>query len=796
MLLGSSLQKQFAPLDGFKQQLHFDFLSGGLSNVFCVLVTAVEFIARFCAVEHLGATRVISILLPSDSLVRAHRAGFISTGSQTRFWIASAVLLGIFLDLVGTETSKLNVIIGYLWLAISILTSPFKVLHETNHVYSQFFAGLLLSVVGVATWSLGLLAPPSGQILLESLAVIASIVASAWTPTQPRAISTALKLVWPLVVVLSVFVSLNFSRDSVPWESVSLVILYYALFTGVKSSSIASSSQSAANVIPSSRVVVNYGGYYINEVLKDKESRDIFYFLLLNLSFMVVQMLYGIWTNSLGLISDSIHMLFDCLALAVGLVAAVMSKWPASRAHPFGFAKVEIISGFANSIFLVLISISIMIEAVERLMEPPEMTTDQLLLISTLGLGVNLVGIFAFNHGHHHGHGHDHGDTHAIKSSPQKSTSLPTIQTPRSARPGSGDFDHMMGLSPRPDFSNFAGFNESDTPRRDSLTGLGLQIEPLGLISENTFVRSRRAPGASSPSRSRSPVRRIGSPFKTAHEPSLDDVNEDDRPDDLSKHIPESLEVPSKKFDHGPNHGDARMQSHQEKGPSTVREFDHKKHDSTGCDSHSLYADAQDHPQSHLDSHSHSHLHLHSHSHSHSHDDGHTHGHKHAHGHGHGHGHSHSPGHSHDHSHNMEGIFLHILADTLGSAGVIVSTLLIRMFGWTGFDPLASIFIAVLIFLSVVPLLKSSFGDLLLTLQDDQEYTLREILGEVSLIKGVFDIPFIRFWVDGNGLMHGILTIRAGLNGDLDLVRGKVKQKLLDGVDELSDVIVQVDRAE
>lgn len=144
----------------------------------------------------------------------------------------------------------------------------------------------------------------------------------------------------------------------------------------------------------------------------------------------------------------------------------------------------------------------------------------------------------------------------------------------------------------------------------------------------------------------------------------------------------------------------------------------------------------------------------------------------------------------------MEGIFLHILADTLGSAGVIVSTILIRYFGWTGFDPLASIFIAVLIFLSVIPLLKSSFSDLLLTLQNDQEYTLREVLGEVSLISGVSGIPFIRFWVDGQRKMHGILTIRAGIDGDTDVVRQKVKRRLHEGVPELVDVVVQVDREE
>jgi zinc transporter 5/7 len=65
----------------------------------------------------------------------------------------------------------------------------------------------------------------------------------------------------------------------------------------------------------------------------------------------------------------------------------------------------------------VLISISIVTEAIQRLIDPPEMNTHRLLFISFVGLIVNLVGIFAFNHGHahgghghdHHGHGHDHG---------------------------------------------------------------------------------------------------------------------------------------------------------------------------------------------------------------------------------------------------------------------------------------------------------------------------------------------------------------------------------------------------
>jgi zinc transporter 5/7 len=42
---------------------------------------------------------------------------------------------------------------------------------------------------------------------------------------------------------------------------------------------------------------------------------------------MLVQMLYGVWTNSLGLISDAIHMAFDCMEIAMGLFVSVVSGW-------------------------------------------------------------------------------------------------------------------------------------------------------------------------------------------------------------------------------------------------------------------------------------------------------------------------------------------------------------------------------------------------------------------------------------------------------------------------------------
>lgn len=59
-------------------------------------------------------------------------------------------------------------------------------------------------------------------------------------------------------------------------------------------------------------------------------------FLLLNLSFAFVELFYGFVTNSLGLISDSFHMFFDCTALIAGLAASLITKWKSNERFSYG----------------------------------------------------------------------------------------------------------------------------------------------------------------------------------------------------------------------------------------------------------------------------------------------------------------------------------------------------------------------------------------------------------------------------------------------------------------------------
>jgi len=111
------------------------------------------------------------------------------------------------------------------------------------------------------------------------------------------------------------------------------------------------------------------------------------------------------------------------------------------------------------------------------------------------------------------------------------------------------------------------------------------------------------------------------------------------------------------------------------------------------------------------------------------------------------------------HSHNMRGVFLHVMADTLGSVGVIISTLLIQFYGWTGFDPIASLFIAILIAASVVPLVMDTGRVLCLDITD-REATIEQALAELSSIEGLAAFKAPRFWPKDATTLIGSIHIQ------------------------------------
>lgn len=107
----------------------------------------------------------------------------------------------------------------------------------------------------------------------------------------------------------------------------------------------------------------------------------------------------------------------------------------------------------------------------------------------------------------------------------------------------------------------------------------------------------------------------------------------------------------------------------------------------------------------------------------------------------------------------MRGVFLHVMADTLGSVGVIISTLLIQFYGWTGFDPIASLFIAILIAASVIPLVIDTGKVLMLDLSD-RASSVETALAELHHVEGLESHSSARFWPKDDNSVIGSIHVR------------------------------------
>eukprot|EP00475_Leptophrys_vorax_P033900 TRINITY_DN54024_c0_g1_i1.p1 TRINITY_DN54024_c0_g1~~TRINITY_DN54024_c0_g1_i1.p1 ORF type:complete len:698 (+),score=143.42 TRINITY_DN54024_c0_g1_i1:1-2094(+) len=159
----------------------------------------------------------------------------------------------------------------------------------------------------------------------------------------------------------------------------------------------------------------------LRHILSEKDSSKIFIFLVINFSFMFVELFVGYWSNSLGLISDAAHMLFDCVALVIGLYASYIAKLKANDIYTYGYGRYEVIAGLSNGIFLIFIAFSVIVESIERVFNPPDINSERLLLVSIVGLGVNAIGILFFHEAHAHGpkssssssHENGHGHSHS-----------------------------------------------------------------------------------------------------------------------------------------------------------------------------------------------------------------------------------------------------------------------------------------------------------------------------------------------------------------------------------------------
>jgi cobalt-zinc-cadmium efflux system protein len=112
--------------------------------------------------------------------------------------------------------------------------------------------------------------------------------------------------------------------------------------------------------------------------------------LVLILGLMVVEVVAAIVADSLALLSDAAHMLTDAGAIALALFAARLARRPASGGFTFGYQRAEILSAQVNGATLVGLAVLIALEAIQRLVNPPEVMGLTVLVVAILGIAVNL----------------------------------------------------------------------------------------------------------------------------------------------------------------------------------------------------------------------------------------------------------------------------------------------------------------------------------------------------------------------------------------------------------------------
>jgi cobalt-zinc-cadmium efflux system protein len=117
---------------------------------------------------------------------------------------------------------------------------------------------------------------------------------------------------------------------------------------------------------------------------------------------MFVEAIGGWLTNSLALIADAGHMLTDVAAMALTLGAIWFAARPATARKTFGYYRLEILAAFVNGIALVLLSIFVIYEAIQRWNTPPVINGVQLTLIALGGLVINIIAAKLLHSGHSH----------------------------------------------------------------------------------------------------------------------------------------------------------------------------------------------------------------------------------------------------------------------------------------------------------------------------------------------------------------------------------------------------------
>ena len=128
--------------------------------------------------------------------------------------------------------------------------------------------------------------------------------------------------------------------------------------------------------------------------MKDKSSLRYFWVTLLNIIITIAEFIGGAISGSLALLSDAVHNLSDVGSIVLAFVANLISKRKRNTSKTFGYDRAEILAAFTNGIILIVISIYLFIEGIQRFSHPEPIRGTIMLIVSLIGLAANVISMF------------------------------------------------------------------------------------------------------------------------------------------------------------------------------------------------------------------------------------------------------------------------------------------------------------------------------------------------------------------------------------------------------------------
>ena len=445
----------------------------------------------------------------------------------------------------------------------------------------------------------------------------------------------------------------------------------------------------------------------------------------IDILFFLLELTVGFLVHSLALTADAFHMLNDIISLMVGLWAFKIAGKATTDKYSYGWLRAEILGAFFNAVFLIALCVSIILEALTRFLDPPEIDNPKLILIvGSLGLASNLVGFLVLGgHGHAHGHGgdehgehehgehdhgeHEHGGSHShggecghndMRLAEEGAAGIEDDVGDENGRPADNLPEVAIAryqAAASTEINRTLRFGPSDTTLSESQERCTSRTSvPRG--------RDRRRTGSVRHGRITS-IEDI-----TIHPASFrQEIIDASRPrieDDTSSESNAEDDAAVDEAEAGEHTPLLKRDGHNGKGSSDS----HGRSVSRRSRQNSMTHRAHNHNKPKKASK--------------------------------GHGHSHG-------DMGMNAMILHVLGDALGNVGVIATALIIWLTDWPGkvyADPAVSLFITVIILRSAIPLTIAASKILLQATPDNID--LNEVREDIQALPGVISCHHVHIW--------------------------------------------------